>query len=95
MLSCNLDENIPGPVDALRLERGVEGVAEVRLDSDASEADGVRGIGDVVVLCKGDFGGLRDERGGGGGRIVGGAEPRRWCCIEGRLEEGDSEECGE
>lgn len=93
---CSRIEKCPGPVDALRWERGVDGAAEVRLDNDASEAEGVRGIGDVVVLCSGDFGDLRDERGGGGGGIRDGAEPRRWCCIcvEGRREEGISEEWG-
>lgn len=74
----SFDENTEREVDvdALRFERGVLGAVDVSVDSDAFESEGVSGFDR-------ETGFLSDERAGGGGREIAGAEPLLTC--RGRL----------
>ena len=72
MLSDRVD------VEALRFDLGVDGVVDVNVDSDAFESDGVS----VLELREGVEGGscfFSEERAGGGGRMIAGADPRLAC----------------
>ena len=82
ILDCSLAEN--NDAEALRLERGVDGTLDGKLESEASDAEGVRGMGEVSlrvtrVVPDVELGFLRDERGGGGGNISEGAVSLRRC----------------
>lgn len=86
---CSFDENVFCAMglafDTLRFERGVDGAVEVRVDSDAFESEGVRGL-----ECDDAEGGFfMEERAGGGGREIVGAEPLLTC--EGRVGRGGVE----
>lgn len=84
MPRCSFDEKTEREVevDALRLERGVLGAVDVSVESDAFESDGVSGF-DM------DTGFFSDERAGGGGSEIAGAEPLLTC--RGRLGRGGVE----
>lgn len=85
MRDCSFDEN--NDAFALRLERGVEGTLEGRLEREASEAEGVRGKGEVTREVRAGF--LSDEREGGGGSVNVEADSRLRCsCKEARREAG-------
>jgi len=88
ILDCSFAVN--NDADALRLERGVEGTLDGRLESEASEADGVRGTGEVLLCVmrvppEAELGFLSEERGGGGGNIRVGVDSLLRCtCREER-----------
>lgn len=82
--SCRRDASddcvTDGAMDELRCERGVDGAVDVvSVDSDAFESDGVRMAEREDVGVDGVGGFLSDDRAGGGGRDMGGAEPLLRC----------------
>lgn len=73
MLYCSLEAKLPDlvdleVVDSLRFDRGVEGPpVDVRVESDAKESVGVRGIDEERVGSKDVAGFFKEDRAGGGG----------------------------
>lgn len=83
MPRCSFENDTPpierDDVDALRFDRGVDGAVDVRVDNDAFEPDGVSGVERSDDGVDGDCCFFKDERAGGGGRDMAGAEPLRAC----------------
>lgn len=83
MPRCSFENDTPpterDDVDALRFDRGVDGAVDVRVDNDAFEPDGVSGVERSDDGVDGGCCFFKDERAGGGGRDMAGAEPLRAC----------------